>query len=96
MFLVAILMGSAAAAVSAAETSESEIQIVPVPNSPAFPGAGRGGAGRGKIYRKHGPEEASRVRQAPANAPRDPRGATHYVVGPLALDPPYRGTALGR
>lgn len=39
MFFAAILMGSAAAAVSTAEASENEILIVPVPNSPAFPGA---------------------------------------------------------
>ncbi len=37
MFVAAILTSSAV--VSAASASENEIQIVPVPNSPAFPGA---------------------------------------------------------
>lgn len=39
MIVAAILTGSAAAAVSATGASENEIKIVPVPNSPPFPGA---------------------------------------------------------
>lgn len=39
MFITVVLTGSAAATITLAAASENEVKIVPVPNSPAFPGA---------------------------------------------------------
>jgi hypothetical protein len=39
LFAVAVLIGTAAATIAAAGTSENEVKIEPVPNSPAIPGA---------------------------------------------------------
>jgi len=39
MFFAVILIGSAAATIKAAGAAENDVKIVPVPNSPAFPGA---------------------------------------------------------